>query len=56
MGGSYLRNLQINGIVPVGVSAINADDWCIDTVALPLFPGIVWVSAYRGGFFESRCG
>ena len=37
MGRSYLRYSQINGIIPVGVSAIDADEGRIGIVALPLF-------------------
>ncbi|MGY3212677.1 hypothetical protein [Mucilaginibacter sp. HD30] len=41
MGGSYLRYLQINGIVPVGMFAINADNRCIGTVVFPLFDPVL---------------
>ncbi|MFD0749180.1 hypothetical protein ACFQZS_03440 [Mucilaginibacter calamicampi] len=41
-GWILLRYLQINGVVPTGVSAIDADDGRIDTVVLPLFDLILF--------------
>lgn len=41
MGESYLPHLQINGVIPESVFAMNADDRRIGTVALPSFDLVV---------------